>query len=221
MIETLKLRWRALSERINALGIRERALVFVAILAVLYVIAAQLVFAPMQAQRDSLQKQIKAKRDQVQAYEMQIQSLAGGMPDASSPAGSRLAALRQQLKTLDESLARTTTGLVDPKEMARLVEQVLSRNHRLTVVKVESLPATPLVESAAGKPAASAGVYKHGMRIELKGSYLDILAYLKALEGLPWKVFWGQASLTSDNTPVSRLTLTVYTLSTHEGWIGI
>lgn len=221
MIEAVKQRWRVIAERINALGLRERALVFVAILAVLYVFAAQLVFAPMQVERDRLQQQIKAKRDQIQTYEMQIQALAGGTPDASSPAGARLAALRQQLKTLDESLTRTTTGLVSPKEMARLVEQVLSRNHRLTVVKVESLPATPLVDGAAGKPAVSAGVYKHGMRIELKGSYLDILGYLKALEGLSWKVFWGQASLTSDNTPVSKLTLTVYTLSTHEGWIGI
>jgi MSHA biogenesis protein MshJ len=146
---------------------------------------------------------------------------AGGAPDASSPAGSRLVMLRQQLKGLDDTLAQTTTGLVSPKEMARLVEQVLSRNRRLTVVKVESLPATPLVDVAAGATAGQAGVYKHGMRIELRGNYLDILAYLKALESLSWRVFWGQASLQSDGQSASRFTLQIYTLSTHESWIGI
>jgi MSHA biogenesis protein MshJ len=221
VIETLKQRWRATAERIDALGLRERALVFVTTLAVLYVAATQLVFAPLQAERERLQKQIKSQRDQIQIYEAQVMHAAGGAPDASSPAGSRLVMLRQQLKGLDDTLAQTTTGLVSPKEMARLVEQVLSRNRRLTVVKVESLPATPLVDVAAGATAGQAGVYKHGMRIELRGNYLDILAYLKALEGLSWRVFWGQASLQSDGQSASRFTLQIYTLSTHESWIGI
>jgi MSHA biogenesis protein MshJ len=59
------------------------------------------------------------------------------------------------------------------------------------------------------------------MRIELKGSYLDILGYLHALEALPWKVFWGQATLQTEKYPVSHITLLIYTLSTREGWIAL
>ena len=64
-------------------------------------------------------------------------------------------------------------------------------------------------------------VYKHGMRVELRGGYMDILRYLKSLEALPWKVFWGQAVLKTEKYPDSRLDLLIYTLSTHEGWIGL
>ncbi|OGI42866.1 MAG: hypothetical protein A2150_02140 [Candidatus Muproteobacteria bacterium RBG_16_64_11] len=63
--------------------------------------------------------------------------------------------------------------------------------------------------------------YRHGMRIELKGGYLDMLAYLREVENLPWKMFWGQVTLQVEQYPVSRLVLHVYTLSTQESWIGI
>jgi MSHA biogenesis protein MshJ len=71
--------------------------------------------------------------------------------------------------------------------------------------------------------SASAGtlVYKHGMNIEVTGGYLDILHYLKSLEALPWKVFWGKVSLKTENHPDSRVSLLIYTLSTHEAWIGL
>ena len=91
--------------------------------------------------------------------------------------------------------------------------------------RIENLPPAPLTEGARGGDGASARgdapVYKHGMRIELRGTYLDFLAYLKALEGLQWKVFWGQVSLQTEKYPASRLVLVIYTLSTHEGWIAI
>jgi MSHA biogenesis protein MshJ len=105
--------------------------------------------------------------------------------------------------------------------MARLVEQMLLKNRGLRVMKVESIPATPLlnvVESAVGSGPM---VYRHGMNIEIKGGYLDILRYLKSLEALPWKVFWGKVTLKTEQHPVSHVSLLIYTLSTHEAWIGL
>jgi MSHA biogenesis protein MshJ len=218
-------RWRKLAERIDALGLRERALIFVAVLAVLYAIAANLVFAPFGADKNRLERQLRAKHDEIQAIEAQTQALvsgggAGGTPEKRE----RLATLETRLRVLDETLGKVTGGLVAPKEMARLVEQVLARSKRLEIVKLESLPPTPVAAAApaaGAAPVAAGAVYKHGMRVELRGGYMDILAYLRELEGLPWKVFWGQATLESEKYPVSHLTLVIYTLSTREGWIGI
>nr|NIO43188.1 hypothetical protein [Burkholderiales bacterium] len=53
------------------------------------------------------------------------------------------------------------------------------------------------------------------------GRYLDIVDYLKTLEALPWKMFWGEAKLETEKYPRSRFTLVVYTLSLREGWIGV
>lgn len=230
MMAAVRQRWRAWEERIDAMSLRERALVFIALLAVLYLLAAHLVLGPLLAQREALQRALKGKEQEIASIQRQIQALVVQDDlDPTSPERRRLAELEARRKALDEQLARTTSGLVSPREMARLVEQVLARNRGLQVLRLESLPPTPLHESDAGRPAAAAagagtaseaGIYKHGMRIELKGRYFDIVAYLRALEQLPWKVFWGEVRLESEEHPFSRLTLQIYTLSTHRGWIG-
>jgi MSHA biogenesis protein MshJ len=140
---------------------------------------------------------------------------------------ARLAALQEQLGTIDAALAEKTAGLVSPQEMARLVEEILKQNRKLQLVKIESLAPAPLGESKKqeqAKPAVAEPeyvIYRHGTRIELKGRYLDIVDYLKTLEQLPWKVFWGEAVLETDQYPVSTFTLVLYTLSLREGWIGV
>ena len=72
-----------------------------------------------------------------------------------------------------------------------------------------------------GDSAAGVKIYRHGMRVEFKGRYFDIVKYLQSLEGLPWKVFWGEVSLETDEYPVSKVSLVIYTLSRYPGWIGV
>lgn len=229
MMAAVRQHWRVWEERIDAMSLRERALIFIALLAVLYLVAAHMVFGPLLAQRDALQRTLKSKEQEIASIQRQIQALVAQADlDPDAPERRRLTELEARRKALDESLARTTGGLVSPREMARLVEQVLARNRRLQVLRLESLPPAPVNETAADRPVApgtateavGAGIYKHGMRIELKGRYFDIVEYLRALEQLPWKVFWGEVRLESENHPFSRLTLQIYTLSTHRGWIG-
>jgi MSHA biogenesis protein MshJ len=234
MMDRLRAEVRKQMERMDELALRERALLFIGILALMYIVTVQFVIQPLTDQRTRLEKELKTKRDQVQAAEQQIQAtLGGGFVEADVDKRARLAALQEQLRGLDVELGKTTSGLVTPKEMARLVEQFLARNRGLQVVKVESIPAEPLLgesvkaavnavaNTAAGATTAGPLIYKHGLRLELRGSYFDILGYLRGLEALPWRVFWGEVSLQAEQYPVSKLTLVIYTLSTQEGWIGI
>lgn len=233
-MERLRIELRKLIDRIDELSLRERALVFVGVLAVMYIGTMQLVIQPLTDQRVRLDNELKAKRAQIQTVEGQIQAMLGGdVISADVTKRARLESLREQLKALDADMSRTTSGLVTPKDMGRLVERFLAGKRGLRVVKVESLPPEPLLQesvkaavaavlnSAVGSSAPDPLIYKHGMRIELRGSYLDMLGYLKGLEELPWKVFWGKVTMKSEQYPVSRMTLVIYTLSTREGWIAI
>ncbi|WP_317205620.1 type II secretion system protein GspM [Janthinobacterium sp.] len=84
---------------------------------------------------------------------------------------------------------------------------------------------TPVVAPAA--PAAPVAVkpnqllYRHGVEVVLQGSYLDMVAYMEALEAMPTQLFWGKANLNSENYPTARLTLTLYTLSLDPKWIAL
>jgi MSHA biogenesis protein MshJ len=221
--EDLKSQLKKLTDRIDAMSLRERALIFVTVLVAVYFVAVNLLFVPVNAEKDRLQKQVDQLRDQNRMMDTQIQNmLAGGAQNQDADKRAKIAALQENLRQMDATLSKTTSGLVSPQEMTRLVEQMLLKNHGLQVLKVESLPAAPLLEGdAKSNPPGTPMIYKHGMRIELKGGYLDILRYLKSLEALPWRVFWGEASLKTDKYPDAQLSLLIYTLSTHEGWIGL
>lgn len=220
--DDLKKQFQGFTNRVDAMSIRERGLIFITILVALYFLAVNVLFGPLNLQKDRLQQQVDLKRQETQALEMQVQALAstgGENPDAAKR--KKLEALRENLKTMDTELVRVTAGLVPPKEMARLIEQMLLKNRGLQVLRVESIPATSLLEGGAEGTATGSMVYKHGMHIEIKGGYLDILRYLKSLEALPWKVFWGKVTLKTEKYPDSRVSLLIYTISTHEAWIGL
>lgn len=215
--DDLKKQFQEFAGRIDAMSLRERALIFITLLVVLYFLAVNVLFGPLNAERDRLQQQLNQKHQETQALELQVQALVGTGEHPDAAKRKKLEALQENLKTMDAELARVTSGLVTPKEMARLIEQMLLKNRGLQVMRVESVPATPLQEGGS----SGATVYKHGMHVEIKGGYLDILRYLKSLEALPWKVFWGKVSLKTEKYPDSRVSLLIYTLSTQEAWIGL
>jgi MSHA biogenesis protein MshJ len=230
MIEQLRLMARRLAAKIDAMSVRERGLVFVSVLALLLFVANALLFAPLRSEQDTLERSLKDKRTQTQALEKQLQALTEGLardPDAENRA--RLEALRARIREMDEELGRLVAGFVTPREMAKLVEQALTKNRGLEFVKVENLPPTSVSETAAGtgagdtaanQPVPEHAVYKHGLRIEMKGGYRDIVSYLRALEALPWKVFWGEVTLETEKYPMSRVSVVIYTLSRSRAWIG-
>lgn len=219
----LRALFKKYTDRINGLALRERGIIFVAILVILYGAAANLLFPPLNTEQTRLKKQLADKRVQIQTFDAQIQAaVAKSAVDPDAPNRARRAQLETQLKAIEASLATVTARLVSPKEMAPMVEQILLKNRRLEIIRVESLPPEPLQKLATAAGGGSVlTAYRHGMHIELRGNYLDILLYLKDLEALPWKMFWGQLNLKVEQYPVSHVTLRVYTLSTQAGWLAI
>jgi MSHA biogenesis protein MshJ len=214
-------RFKSWGERIDELSLRERALIFFAVMIALYLVAHNVVFAPLAAEQGRLQRELAAKREQIQATDRQLAAfLDGGDRSAQDALRARLAALRDQSRALDAELDEVTSGLVSPREMAKLVEQVLERSTGLELLRLEALAPEQLQEQTGGA-APGVTVYRHGMRVEFEGRYFDIVEYLEALESLPWKVFWGEVQLATEAYPVARVSLLIYTLSRDANWIGV
>ena len=92
-------------------------------------------------------------------------------------------------------------------------------------------PSSPVAPAATAPPGAAGGkaqlpgqqelLYRHGVQLELQGSYLDMVSYMEALERMPSQLFWGKATLEAQEYPKARLTLTLYTLSLDTKWISL
>lgn len=77
---------------------------------------------------------------------------------------------------------------------------------------------------ANGAPAAADQpdlLFRHGVEITVRGSYLDMVDYMTALEGLPTQLFWGRARLEVEQYPAAHLTLTLNTLSLDRKWMKL
>jgi MSHA biogenesis protein MshJ len=231
-IEQARKSLRQLAQRIDALSLRERGILFAAILAALFMIANNLVFSSLRHEQQRMEREVRGKFAEMQIMNAQVETMLAQLnQDPDTVFRGRITELKKQLADEEASVAGIVRGLVSPQEMPKLVHQILSRNRALQVVQVENLPAVALDNAAPSQPGtvqqtgAAAGseahVYKHGMRIELKGQYLDIVRYLRALESMPAKVFWGEVQFESEKYPVSRITLVIYTISLNKAWLEV
>lgn len=213
-----------LFDRYDLLTVRERILVLVAVLAMILVVW-QVVFAePLEKQRKALKQQVEALRPEVSGLEDSIATLAAQTSqDQDQALNAEIAGLRRELPELDARLEGATSGLIGAEEMTQVLRQLLQRAEGLEVRALRTLDATPVqVEvQGASSPAAGARLFKHGLELELAGSYLDMLHFVQAVEALQWRFFWDQFELQVEEHPRTRVRLVVYTLSLEEGWIGV
>ena len=64
-------------------------------------------------------------------------------------------------------------------------------------------------------------LYKHGIRLKLKGSYFQLKSYLSQLESLKWRFFWQKFNYNLAVYPEGELEITMYSLSTQREFIGV
>jgi pectin methylesterase-like acyl-CoA thioesterase len=128
--------------------------------------------------------------------------------------------------------------LIEPLEMGRQLAAILAGHPRLKIVAMQSNPAVTLSGVGAGTgagtgtvpgatagpgavPGATAGIYEHELEVQVAGSYLDLIVYLRALELAPHRIYWRELDMKVDEqgVPVTRLTL--FTLSKDATWLKL
>lgn len=217
---------RRLGTRIDAMSLRERTIMFVSLLVALFLLADQVLFPGLRTQQKQLEQQTGSQLSQLHTINDQITRIVReNTEDPDVLLQARLAELKKRYAELEVSSADITRALVSPREMARLTQTLLRDNGALQLVKAENLPAEaiPLLETekAATPGAAGPSVYRHGLRLQVKGRYTDIVRYLHTLERLNWRVMWGEVNLETRKYPFTTATLTLYTLSLDKAWIGV
>ena len=227
----MKQYWEKLIGKVDGMSVRERVLVFAAIAFLLVALAQVLFLDPLLAEQKRLSAQVVQQQEKMKEVQAQIEALLRAKKDdAVSPLRQRLGQIRQQIVEGDAYLQSRRDRLVQPENMAELLQQVLNKNGQLQLISLQTIAAAPLIEKTArpegtGASPASAGpdkqVFRHGVQITVRGSYLDLLQYLTALEQLPTKMFWGMAKMNVVQYPSAELTLTLYTLSLDKTWLQI
>ncbi len=212
-------RLQRFAERIDAMSLRERGMLLAIVLLLLWALWQTLLMAPLGERRKAHAQQIDALRTQIAALNQTVQSLAGeASADPRADAQRRLDALVAQQDQLDRHLSQATSALIAPHEMGRVLESILAQQS-VRLHALRSLAPEPVDLGAA---TGIAPLYRHGMTIEVDGSYAELLQFVQALEALPWQFIWRELVIDRREHPRNnRLRLTLYTLSLREGWLGV
>ena len=229
----MKAQWRQLAGRFESLQTRERVLVFAAVVFGVALVYDALVLQPLEARKKRLAQQVAESRQNIKAADTVLRARET-VGDPAAVKRSYRDALVKQLKEIDQGMQGLQRGLVPPERMAKVLEDMLGGSRGLQVISLRTLPvqrtgsagAKPVDKSAKPAPAPPASgpertIYEHGFEITLQGSYADLHEYLARLEKLPWRMFWGRLSVSTENHPMLRVTLRVQTLSFSKAWLVV
>jgi MSHA biogenesis protein MshJ len=204
---------------------RERIIIFGALLIAVVLAGNQFLIEPIIKQKKTVVKQLAEAGSIDSGLKTQLESIpikSNEDPDRENR--QKLTALKADLSQLDGKLNEAILDLVPPKEMVGILEKIFSLNTSLKLVsleKISSKPWPPLSEEKANSIVAEQKVFRHTVRLQFEGNYLDAVAFFRDLEALPRRFFWEGLTIELLEYPVSRITLTVTTMNLTEGWIGV
>lgn len=236
-------RVRGLLARIDRASLRERILLFSAAALMLTMLWYHFAMTPLELRRARLDLQLSQMRAPGGA------GMAPGTDVAGEYAGrmARETALRAAIAVADHDLMDARRGMIPPNDMVQVLTTVLKQHNGLSLVMLRNLPAEPLLPplapnaqlaqtaqagqtGTAGASDASAapgndadrdgGPYVHPVELVLQGDYLDVLAYLRALEaqssGFQWRRFEYAGR---GEAPEYRIEFA--TVSMDSNWLGV
>jgi len=213
--------------KVDGMTLRERAMIFAAAAFATVSIINTFFLDPLLAKQKILSSQVIQQQEKMKETQAQLTALLQAkQADEHAPQRERIRQLRDQIAEGDAYLKATQDKLVPPEKMAALLEQVLAKNISLQLVALDTLPVTLFIEPSAADVANKVAVqekqiFKHGVKMTVRGNYAELMQYLAALEKMPTQMFWGMAKLTVVQYPNAELTLTLYTLSLDKTWLQV
>ena len=230
---------KSLQNKIDALNLRERAMILCGVVLVMYLALDLLALQPLQVSQKKIQNNLVLKNAEMVTLNLQLQQIVTAGKDSQQDRDKlEIQRLRQELASLDLALNQATENLVTPQQMAKLLQMVLGQTNGLRLKKVTGLGSSPLLlteetdhdgktaqaeaETGPGAEKTVAGTaYKHGLRIEFEGNFFATLEYMRRLEELEWNFFWDGITFKVIDYPDASGTLSFYTISLDKNWIGV
>lgn len=202
----LKHYWQIVAGRVDAMPLRQRAMLFAALSLVVVAATHTVLFEPALNRQKTLidrynrdQSQLAAVRGQISAF------LKDQEAQANSPEQVALRELEKRVADGEAALAQRKQDFLAPTRLPPLLNDLLGPAQTVRIESLRVMPGAPV--------AAAPEFHRHGVEVTLKGGYFDLAQYLASLEKMPARFLWGRMEMQVEQYPEVRLTLQVHTLS--------
>ncbi len=164
----------ALRAKVDNLSLRERLLVFVTGLMLLGSVWYLGLMQPLNQQATKNRTEIETLREQIKTINQNLEVEVVQISSAGTGDREKLVQVQRRLDEMNERLGGYAAELIDPAEMSRVLQGVLKEQSKLRLIRIRNLSPEELSASA---DALTTTFYRHGLEIELEGSYLACLEY--------------------------------------------
>jgi|GEM_PF-5019183 len=211
------LKWKEINDIVNARSGQERLLITVTILIILHTFVVYFVQPKLSALQTAASNDISIYSALIEKRSTAIHKAADAYKnDSDLGTLQRIEALRKEINQFSHKLGDISNSFVDANEMISLIKQLLSE-HNLQLIRLENSPP----EALTANNKTDIGIYKHGIQLEISGSYRNHVRFLEKLKNLPWHIFWEQLNLEASEPGKVIVSLGIYTINYSPVWLEI
>jgi len=214
----MKAYWEKYQAFVDGKVERERIIIIAMLLALIFFLADLFLLGGLLDKRSMQAESLASITRDTQATQFEIENLKASETSLGGSNKQRRDSYSQTLAQLSDTLAVITEGFIPASAMPVALEQILKSSKNLSLLSLENKPVELI--SGAG-PDQNAYLYRHGVQMKMRGSYVASMAYLKKLEQLKWRIEWDTMTFTIEEYPQGLLTIDVYTYSNEKDWISV
>ncbi|NWO04388.1 MAG: type II secretion system protein M [Alteromonadaceae bacterium] len=213
----------------NDRPVRERALIALTAIVLVFVVSWELLVAPALSERQQLESQRQSLADTRDNLLAEQQTLSSQLEnDPSAQLRDRLQVRQNRLDRLNRQISETAGELIAPKDMVSLLRRILAEQDELTLQSLVLRPPTPVFDEPRGAESEQQEesqpeplLYAHDVELTIAGGYLDVMNYLEKLETLDDRLGWLQLEYNAGTWPEGEARVRVRTLSLEAAWLGV
>lgn len=204
----MKAYWQRFAARIDEMTLRQRGMLFATVSLVVIVFAHVGLIEPLLLRQRTLIDRSTRDQSQLTAVRAQIEGILREQQQGGPKDPEQLAVLEleKRLAELESSLALRKGAVAGAAKLPDLLKDLLGQGR---AVRLESLRVLP-----GARLTGASELYRHGIEVTLRGSYVDLTQYLADVEKLPVRLLWGPLDMQVEKYPEVRLTMQVHTLGT-------
>lgn len=208
----MKQQWQKLALRVDAMQLRERVFLFLAILICALALADTVWLSPAQLVNKQAKLRFAAQGTELQRLRDELKSVAQPV-DASKVVRDQIAEANLRLDAINQDIRAVAPQAEGGPAIEQALVQFLRRQEGLTLIRTATLAQDAVSPKATTTPAANtaapAVLSRRGLELSVSGSYAELVRYVRTLENALPTMRWGNLQIkTTKQAP--ELTLQVY-----------
>jgi MSHA biogenesis protein MshJ len=208
----MKQRWQQLVTRIDALNLRERVFLFLAIIVCSLALVDTFWLSPAQMAYTQAKQRVTAQEAELQRLRAELAGAAQQV-DPAKAVRDEIADIAARLEAVNVDIRAVAPLAEGGPAIEQTLVQFLRRREGLTLVRTGTVKQDATPAPQAGTAANGGGapmLSRRGLELTVTGPYAELVRYVSTLENALPTLRWGSLQLKAAKEQPPELTLQVF-----------